>query len=137
MFKTLASTNMNFTNMIVEPEPALVRAARIHNDILVNVVGPCEHVVDAENLIMVLKNIMRCIIHELPWPLPTSMVPMRRRNEMITETTGVIPLEAASGAKVNFEFEFGVGFGDSPECYVRSKKTNQMIERTVTAVPPD
>lgn len=88
---------------------------------------------------MVLKNIMRCAIHGLPWPLPPSVpqlakYSMRRRNVMVIEATCEIPLEMASGAKVNFEFEFGVGFVDRAECYVRPNKTKQIVERTVTAV---
>jgi hypothetical protein len=137
---TCQSLRLKVTDIVVDPERALVKAARQLEGVTITEVGPGDHVVDAENFIMVLKNIARCVIHGLPWNLPPSLVKplilfaVRRRNGLICDATGEIPLETSFGEKVDWGKEFQFGFGDLVECYVKPKKTNQMVERTVSGI---
>ena len=138
---TCGSMRMRVVEIVIDPEKALVRAGRELGGIPITEVGVGDHVVDAENLILLIKNIARCVIHgNTHWMFPPSLVPplvyyaVRRRNAFITDATGEIPLEAISGQKINWKWEYKVGLGDMVEVYSKPKKKSQMIERTLSAV---
>jgi hypothetical protein len=140
ILSTCHSMQMHASEIVIDPDRALFKASRMLEGVPVLEVGVGDHVVDAENLIQVLKNIMRCVLHAQPWNFPPSLVPMlgeyavRRRNAQEVDATGEIPLETVSGEKVHWVKEFDLGFGDAVEVYIKPKKTNQAVERTVAAI---
>ena len=128
------------TELVIDPERGL-RVAAKSTGIDVTEVGPGDHVPEAENMILVCKNIARPTVQSLPYVMPRSMVKalgmytMRRRNIFHTTATGEIPLEAATGVNVDAR-ELAIGFGDHVEVRVRPKRgmTSRMDERTRSAV---
>ena len=129
------------TELVIDPERGL-RVAAQSTGIDVTEVGPGDHVPEAENMILLLKNIARPTVQSLPYAMPRSMVralgmyAMRRRNIFHTTATGEIPMEAATGVKVDAR-ELDIGFGNHVEVRVRHKRksmTSRMDERTRSAV---
>ena len=140
MINTCHAFRLRPTELVIDPERGLKTAA-MSTGVGVTEVGPGDHVPDAESMILVCKNIARSTVHGLPYMLPKSLVKalgmyaMRCRNVFHTSATGEIPMESATGVKVDAR-ELKIGFGDHVEVRVRKKKGNmsRMDECTRSAV---
>ena len=140
MFHTISVLRMEVTELIVDPDRALQKAAFFMHGNKVTVVGEHEHVVDVERGVQDIKNTFRAICNDIPWPLPPSLVQalimytVRRRNVMVTSATNEAPLATVSGVPINAEYEFGFSFGDRIEVRSRINQTNSMNPRSEAAI---
>ena len=105
---------------------------------MIDIVGAGDHLHKVDARIRRLKEMMRCVIDDLPYSLPvlkrydlviyvTSRKNSRKKKALSDNVSSRVKF---TGLEVNYQKEYEIGFGDYVEAYIPNVESKTMAPRT-------
>jgi hypothetical protein len=133
---TLREKGFNTVRVHCDPQRALEALSGRFPGTEIDTQGAGDHLSIVDNKIRRIKELMRCVRSDLPWPMPSSLIPelvayavsrlnLRRTTAAMNQ---VAPRVALTGRKVRAARELGLAFGDY--CEVLDPKVVGVAEKS-------